>query len=192
VLRTSRTVSHNRTRRAFEFAVAIATLLRGIPPHLMTGLLIVLALLGSLDLATRTRGVDTQPLVENSSIPHEPQIQSESKTVSVSKFPEPMQEFVSETASLPRAQIAPVPLPLRKPQVVYKVPCPGHSEKNGSAKSSASEAGALGAYSPLAVRLVFSFVLPCRRRCHSPQMNWRIPPWAPLWIRRTSTFPADL
>jgi hypothetical protein len=33
-----------------------------------------------------------------------------------------MQEFVSETASLPRAQIAPVPLPLRKPEVVYKVP----------------------------------------------------------------------
>ena len=117
-----RTVLPNRNRRTFEFAVAIATLLRGIPPHLVTGLLIVLALLGSLDLATRTRKVDTQPLVENSSIPHEPQIQSESKTVSVSKFPEPMQEFVSETASLPRTQIAPVPLPLRKPQVVYKVP----------------------------------------------------------------------
>ena len=185
-----RTVLPNRNRRTFEFAVAIATLLRGIPPRVVAGLLIVLAFLGSLDLATRTRAIDTQPLVENSAIPDEPQIPSESKIVS--KFPEPMQEFVSETASLPRAQIAPVPLPLRKPQVVYKVPCPGHSEKNGSAKSSASEAGALGAYSPLAVRLVFSFVLPCRRRCHSPQMNWRIPPWAPLWIRRTSTFPADL
>jgi hypothetical protein len=88
----------------------------------VAGLLIVLALLGSLDLATRTRAIDTQPLVENSSIPYEPQIQSESKIVNVSKSLEPMQEFVSETASLPRAQIAPVPLPLRKPAVVYKVP----------------------------------------------------------------------
>jgi hypothetical protein len=117
-----RTVSHNRNRRTFEFAVALRTLLRGIPPHVVAGLLIVLALLGSLDLATRTRAVDTQPLLENSSIPQEPQIQSESKIVSVSKSLEPMQEFVSETASLPRAQIAPVPLPLRKPAVVYKVP----------------------------------------------------------------------
>jgi hypothetical protein len=117
-----RTISHNRNRRTFDFAVALPTLLRGIPPHLVTGLLIVLALLGSLDLATRTRKVDTQPLVENSSIPHEPQIQSESKGVSVSKSLEPMQEFVLETASLPGAQIAPIPLPLKKPAAVYKVP----------------------------------------------------------------------
>jgi len=66
----------------------------------------VLAFLGSLDLATRTRAVNTQPL-ENSAISREPQIP---------------QEFVSETASLPRAQIAPVPLPLKKPAVIYKVP----------------------------------------------------------------------
>ena len=117
-----RTVSHNRNRRTFEFAVALRTLLRGIPPHVVAGLLIVLTLLGSLELATRTRAIDTQPLVENSAIPHEPQIQSESKTVSVSKSLEPMQEFVLETASLPGAQIAPVPLPLKKPAVIYKVP----------------------------------------------------------------------
>jgi hypothetical protein len=115
-----RTVSHNRNRRTLEFAVALRTLLSGIPPRVVAGLLIVLAFLGSLDLATRTRAIDTQPLVENSAIPYEPQISSE--IVSISKSPEPMQEFVSETASLPRAQIAPVPLPLRKPQVVYKVP----------------------------------------------------------------------
>ena len=90
------------------------------PPRVVAGLLIVLALLGSLDLATRTRAIDTQPLVENPI--REPQIPSETKIVSVSKSLEPMQEFVPETASLPRAQIAPVPLPLRKPQVVYKVP----------------------------------------------------------------------
>ena len=108
-----RTVSQNRTRWTFEFAVVLRTLLRGTPPRVVAGLLIVLALLGSLDLATRTRAIDTQPLVEL-----EPQIQLESKIVSVSKSLEPIQEFVSETASLPRAQIAPVPLPLRKPQVV--------------------------------------------------------------------------
>ena len=116
-----RTVSHNRNRRTFGFAVALRTLLRGIPPRVVAGLLIVLALLGSLDLVTRTRAIDSQPLVENSANPHEPHIPSESKIVSVNKSLEPMQEFVSETAS-PRAKIAPVPLPLRKPAVVYKVP----------------------------------------------------------------------
>src|SRR5262249_35853973 len=117
-----RTVSHNRNRRRLEFAVALRTLLSSIPSRLVAGLLIVLAFLGFLDLATRTRAIDTQPLEENSSIPPEPQIQLESKIVSVSKSLEPMQEFVSETASLPRMQSSSVPLPLRKPQVVYKVP----------------------------------------------------------------------
>ena len=118
-----RTVSLNRNRRTLDFAVALRTLLSSIPSRVVAGLLIVLALLGSLDLATRTRdAIDTQPLVENSAIPYEPQIPSESKIVRVNKSPEPMQEFVSETASLPRAQIAPVPLPLRKPPVIYKVP----------------------------------------------------------------------
>ena len=60
-----RTVSQNRTRWTFEFAVVLRTLLRGMPPRVVAGLLIVLALLGSLDLATRTRAIDTQPLVEN-------------------------------------------------------------------------------------------------------------------------------
>jgi hypothetical protein len=102
-----RTVSHNRNRRTLEFAVALRTLLNSIPSRVVAGLLIVLAFLGSLDLATRTRAINTQPLVENSAISREPQIS---------------QEFVSETASLPRAQIAPVPLPLKKPAVIYKVP----------------------------------------------------------------------
>ena len=117
-----RTVSHNRNRRTLEFAVALRTLLNSIPSRVVAGLLIVLAFLGSLDLATRTRAINTQPLVENSAIPLEPQIPSDIKIVSVNKSPEPMQEFVSETASLPRAQIAPVPLPLKKPAVVHKVP----------------------------------------------------------------------
>jgi hypothetical protein len=102
-----RTVSNNRNRRTLEFAVALRTLLSIIPSRVVAGLLIVLAFLGSLDLATRTRAINTQPLVENSAISREPQIS---------------QEFVSETASLPRAQIAPVPLPLKKPAVIYKVP----------------------------------------------------------------------
>jgi hypothetical protein len=84
--------------------------------------LIVLAFVGSLDLVMRATATDTKPLVENSAFRHEPQIPSESKIVSVNKSSEPMQGFVLETASLPGAQIAPVPLPLRKPERVYKVP----------------------------------------------------------------------
>ena len=148
-----RTVLPNRNRRTFEFAVAIATLLRGIPPRVVAGLLIVLAFLGSLDLATRTRAIDTQPLVENSAIPDEPQIPSESKIVSVSKFPEPMQEFVSETASLPKNANCTSSITSKKTSSGLQSPewkrskgYPGHSEKNGSSKSSASEADALGAY----------------------------------------------
>jgi hypothetical protein len=88
----------------------------------MAGFLIVVVLVGSLDLAMRATATGTQPLVENSAFQHEPQIPSESKIVSVSKPSEPMQGFVLETGSLSGAQIAPVPLPLRKPERVYKVP----------------------------------------------------------------------
>ena len=104
-----RTVSHNRNRRTFEW------LLGRIQPRVVGGLLIVLAFVGLLDLAMRATATDTHSPIENSSFQHEPLIPSESKT-------EPMQGFESETASLPRAQIAPVPLPLRKPEGVYKVP----------------------------------------------------------------------
>ena len=116
-----RTVSHNRNRRTLQFAAALRTLLSSIPSRVVAGLLIVLAFLGSLDLATRTRAINTRPLAENPAIPHEPQIPSDINIVSVNKSPEPMQEFVSETASLPRAQIAPVPLPLKKPANGTKV-----------------------------------------------------------------------
>jgi hypothetical protein len=116
------TGSQNRNRRIFEFAVHLGRLLSRIQPRVMGGFLIVLALVGSLDLAMRTTATDTQPFVENSAFRHEPQIPSESKIVSVSKSSEPMQGFVLETASLSGAQIAPVPLPLRKPEGVYKVP----------------------------------------------------------------------
>ena len=104
-----RTVSHNRNRRILEW------LLGRIQPRVVGGLLIVLAFVGLLDLAMRATATDTNSPIENSSFQHEPLIPSESKT-------EPMQGFGSETASLPRAQIAPVPLPLRKPEGVYKVP----------------------------------------------------------------------
>jgi hypothetical protein len=116
-------VSHNRNRRIREFAVAPYTLLRGIQPRVVAGFLIVLAFLGSLDLALRTTATVPQPLR------HEPQIPSESV---VSESPEAMQEFVTETASLPKAQIAPVPLPMKKPEVVYKVPS-GKGAKSNSA-----------------------------------------------------------
>jgi hypothetical protein len=41
-----------------------------------------------------------------------------------------MQGFVSETGSLSGAQIAPVPLPLRKPERVYKIPNGKRAEAN--------------------------------------------------------------
>ena len=135
-----RTGSHNRNRRIFEFAVHLGALLSRIQPRVVGGVLIVLAFVGSLDLAMRTTAIDTQPLVENSAFRHEPQIPSESKIVSVSKSSEPMQEFVLETASLSGAQIAPVPLPLRKPERVYKSPERKRSEgKRGHSKKNASE-----------------------------------------------------
>jgi hypothetical protein len=82
--------------------------------------LIVLAFVVLLDFAMRTTAADTQPVLEASAIGFESQIPSQRAALSVSKSP--MQGFVSGTGSLPRAQIAPVPLPLRKPAVVYKVP----------------------------------------------------------------------
>jgi hypothetical protein len=87
----------------------------------MAGFLIVVVLVGSLDLAMRTTATGTQPLVEDSTFQRESRTPSEkSKVLSVSKSSEPVQ--VLETGSLPRAQIAPVPLPLRKPERVYKFP----------------------------------------------------------------------
>jgi hypothetical protein len=118
-----RTGSHSRNRRIFEFAVRLGRLLTRIQPRVVGGgFLIVLAFVGSLDLAMRTTATDTHPLVENSAFRHEPQIPLEGKIVSVSKSLEPMQGSVLETASLSGAQLAPVPLPPRKPERVYKVP----------------------------------------------------------------------
>ena len=92
------------------------------PRGVMAGFLIVVVLVGSLDLAMRATATGTQPLVENSAFQHESRTPLESKVLSVSKSSEPMQGFVSETASLSGAQIAPVPLPLRKPERVFKAP----------------------------------------------------------------------
>jgi hypothetical protein len=67
-----------------------------------------------------------------------------------------MQEFVLETASLPGAQIAPVLLPLRKPEMVTKSRerkrsegKPDHPKKNSSAKKCAAEADALSRHTIL-------------------------------------------
>jgi hypothetical protein len=98
-----RTGSDNRNRRIFEFAVHLGRLLSRIPPRVVGGFLIVSAFVGSLDLAMRTTTTETQPLVQNSAFRHEAQMPS-------------------ETSSLSEAQIAPVPLPLRKPERVYKLP----------------------------------------------------------------------
>jgi hypothetical protein len=96
-----RTGLHTRNRRLFEW------LLSRIQPRVVCGFLIVLTFVGLLDLAMRNTATTTQPLTENSAFLDEAQT---------------MEAFVSETASISEAtQIAPVPLPLRKPERVYKV-----------------------------------------------------------------------
>ena len=84
------------------------------------GFLIVVVFLVSLDLAMRTTATGTQPLVEDFTFQRESRTRSKkSKVLSVSKLGlvQPL-----ETGSLSRARVAPVPLPLRKPERVYKVP----------------------------------------------------------------------
>ena len=117
-----RTGSHDSNRQIFEFSVDLGTLLsRTHPGRVVVGFLIVVVFLVSLDLAMRTTATGTQPLVEDSTFQHESRPPSEkSKVLSISKLSEPVQ--VLETGSLSKAQIAPVPLPLRKPERVYKVP----------------------------------------------------------------------
>jgi hypothetical protein len=127
------TVSGNHNRRIFEVAVALCTLLR-MQPRVVAGCLIVLVLLGSLDLAMGTTTRDAQPIVENSAFWQDPQIPSESNIVSVSKSSEPIQGLASETASLSGAQFAPVPLPLRKPEGMYKVPNGAGAKANPATK----------------------------------------------------------
>jgi hypothetical protein len=79
----------------------------------VAGFVIVLVLLGSLDLALQTTATGTQPLAENSAFRHE-QIPSESKILSVSKS---LEGLDLETGSISGAQIVPIPLPLRKPEI---------------------------------------------------------------------------
>jgi hypothetical protein len=97
------------------------------------GFLIVLAFVGSLDLAMRTTATHIKPSVQNSAFRDEPQIPSESKIFS--KSSEPMQGLALETASLSGAQIAPVPLPTRKPERVYKVPNGKGAKANPTTKN---------------------------------------------------------
>lgn len=101
-----RTGSHNRNRRIFELAVdLVGTLLSRIQPlGVAAGFLIVLVLLGSLDLAMRATAIGTQPLAESSAFQRESQISPEKKVASVRK----------------RSEL--VPLPTRKPKLVYTVP----------------------------------------------------------------------
>jgi hypothetical protein len=112
-----RTGSHNRNRWIDLSSLLNRLELSGV----LAGLLIVVVLVGSLDLAMRATATGTQPLVENSTFQHKSRTASESNIISVSKSSEALQGFVLETGSLSRAQIAPVPLPLRKPERVYKV-----------------------------------------------------------------------
>jgi hypothetical protein len=106
--------AHKRNRRLFEW------LFSRVQPRIVVGFLIVLAFVVALDFTMRTAATDAQPLAENSAFRQESQIRSVVNIVSVSKFSEPMQATVLETGSLPGAQTASVPLPLRKPERVYK------------------------------------------------------------------------
>ena len=111
--------SHNRN---FEFPVNLTLPSRIQPLGVVAGFVIVLVLLGSLDLAMRATATGTKPLKENSESQHESRTPSESQVISVSKSSEAMQGFVLETGSISPAEIAPVPLPQRKPTRVYKAP----------------------------------------------------------------------
>lgn len=111
-----RTGSYNRNRRIFAFAVDLGAHLSRIQPlWVMGGFVIVLILLGSLNLVLPTSTADTQPIV--SAFLQEPQIRSE--ILSASK--PSAAAFVLETGSISGAQIAPVPLPSRKPERISKV-----------------------------------------------------------------------
>ena len=90
-------------------------LLSRIHPRIVAGLLIVLAFWGALNFALRTTATETAPLVDSSVYPQEP----EGNIVSVSKS-SPTQDSALETGSISAAQIAPVPLPVRKPARVSK------------------------------------------------------------------------
>jgi len=103
----------NRNQLLFEW------LLSRIHPRIVAGLLIVLAFWGALNFALRTTATETAPLVDSSAYPQESQASPEG-IVSVSKS-SPTQDSALETGSISAAQIAPVPLPVRKPARVSKV-----------------------------------------------------------------------
>jgi hypothetical protein len=122
-----RTGSHNRN---FEFAVVLGALLSRIQLRgIVAGFLIVVTLVGLLDLAMRATATGTQPVVENSTFQHQSHTPFKNEVLSVSKSSEPTLESVSETGSLSGAQS--IPLPLRKPEGVFKAP----NEKGAKAKS---------------------------------------------------------
>ena len=103
----------NRNQLLFEW------LLSRIHPRIVAGLLIVLAFWGALNFALRTTATETAPLVDSSAYPQESQASPEG-IVSVSKS-SPTQDSALETGSISAAQIAPVPLPVRKPARISKV-----------------------------------------------------------------------
>ena len=104
----------NRNQLLFEW------LLSRIHPRIVAGLLIVLAFWGALNFALRTTATETAPLVDSSAYPQEAQAPPEGNIVSVSKS-SPTQDSALETGSISAAQIAPVPLPVRKPARISKV-----------------------------------------------------------------------
>ena len=104
----------NRNQLLFEW------LLSRIHPRIVAGLLIGLAFWGALNFALRTTATETAPLVDSSAYPQKSQASPEGNIVSISKS-SPTQDSALETGSISAAQIAPVPLPVRKPARISKV-----------------------------------------------------------------------
>lgn len=97
--------------------LSLRWLLALMQPRIVAGFVIALAFWGALNFTLRTTADDTQPLVANGAFQQAPQ--GSSKDVSVSKSL-PSQDSVSDTGSISAAQIATVPLPIRKPTRVAK------------------------------------------------------------------------
>ena len=102
----------NRNQLLFEW------LLSRIHPRIVAGLLIVLAFWGALNFALRKPNWKLPPC-RQFCVSAKVQPSPEGNIVSVSKS-SPTQDSALETGSISAAQIAPVPLPVRKPRRVSK------------------------------------------------------------------------
>jgi hypothetical protein len=88
--------------------------------RVLGALLIMLAFWGALNFALRTPATEIPSLVDSPAYLRGSQASPKGNIVSVSKS-SPTQDSVFETGSISEADIAPIPLPLRKPARVTNV-----------------------------------------------------------------------